>query len=260
MKTMIKVFSIALVMMTGTIVSAEPVDLVTEVGCGSCIYEMEGVDKCVAAVLIDGHPYLVEGIKGLDAHAAGLCKSAQHARVAGEVKDGVFKAKGMQLADVDGVVEAGCAACTYHIAGVQGCQTAVKVDGKPYIVTGKADADAMGLGLCLATKNAKVVGFFKDGKINAFSMKFLLVDQDAEVGCAKCSYKMDGVSDCVAAVKIDEKAYLIEGLPKFNAHTEGLCDAPKMGHIQGNIENGHFVAESLTLKAAHSEASPHHAH
>jgi len=260
MRTMITVFSIALATMFGTFVSAEPVDLVTEVGCGSCIYEMEGVDECVAAVLIDGSPYLVEGIKGLDAHAVGLCKSTQHARVEGEVKDGVFKAKGIQLADVDGVVEAGCAGCMYHMPEARGCQTAVKVDGKPYIVSGTANLDAMAVGLCDAVKNAKVVGFFKDGNVDAFSMKLLAIDQDAEVGCAKCSYKMDGVTDCVAAVRIDGKAYLVDGLPKFHAHAEGLCDAPKTGHILGNLENGRFVAESLTLQAPKAEAAPHHEH
>lgn len=34
-----------------------------EFGCGSCIYKMPGVEGCHLAVMIDGKPYLVEGVK-----------------------------------------------------------------------------------------------------------------------------------------------------------------------------------------------------
>jgi hypothetical protein len=56
--------------------------------------------------------------------------------------------------------------------GVSGCQLAVKIDGKPYLVTG-ADVDAHSAGLCSASKQAEVTGTVKDGKFasTSFALK-----------------------------------------------------------------------------------------
>ncbi len=54
------------------------------------------------------------------------------------------------------IVEAGCAGCIFNMEGVRGCKLAVRIDGKPYLVTG-ADVDAHGAGLCSSAKEAKVV-------------------------------------------------------------------------------------------------------
>ena len=60
-----------------------------EVGCATCIFQMEGVVGCKLAVRIDGHPYLVTGSDiddHGDAHAPdGLCNAARRARVEGEI-------------------------------------------------------------------------------------------------------------------------------------------------------------------------------
>lgn len=60
-------------------------------------------------------------------------------------------------------VEAGCGKCSYKIAGVSGCETAVKVAGKTYMLDG-VKVNAHGEGLCKATRAAKVEGKV-DGKL-----------------------------------------------------------------------------------------------
>ncbi len=67
-------------------------------------------------------------------------------------------------------VEAGCASCIFYMGGVRGCKLAVKIDGKPYLVTG-ADVDAHGAGLCSSAKKAKVVGKIDGDKFVATSFE-----------------------------------------------------------------------------------------
>ncbi len=55
------------------------------------------------------------------------------------------------------IVEAGCGGCIFNMEGVEGCKLAVKIDGKPYLVTG-ADINAHGAGLCASAKKAKIAG------------------------------------------------------------------------------------------------------
>ncbi len=248
----------ALVLAIALPAMAEPKDQVVEVACGSCIYEMDGVEGCEAAVKIDGRPYLLKGVKGLDAHAAGLCKSAKHARVLGEVKDGVFVAKGFQLVAIEEIAEAGCGSCIYRLPGAKGCPLAVKVGDTAYLVTGNVNTDAMALDLCTKPKPAKIAGTIQGDKFDAILITVFTIDQTAEVACATCIYEMEGVSGCQAAVKIDGKPYLIEGLGDFNAHAAGLCDAAKPAHVLGNITDGKFVAELLEFEPTQDGADHQH--
>ncbi len=67
-----------------------------EAGCGSCIYEMPGVEGCQLAVKIDGQPYLVTGTT-VDAHGAGLCSAAKNAKVTGTIEDETFAATKFEI-------------------------------------------------------------------------------------------------------------------------------------------------------------------
>ncbi len=67
-------------------------------------------------------------------------------------------------------VEAGCASCIFNMEGVRGCKLAVRIDGKPYLVSG-ADVDAHGAGLCSSAKKAKVVGKIEGDKFVATSFE-----------------------------------------------------------------------------------------
>lgn len=72
-----------------------------EAGCATCIFDMPGVTGCKLAVKIDGVAYLVTGSSiddHGDAHAAtGLCNASRKAVVEGEVEDGRFVAKKIEL-------------------------------------------------------------------------------------------------------------------------------------------------------------------
>ncbi len=67
-------------------------------------------------------------------------------------------------------VEAGCATCIFNMEGVRGCKLAVRIDGKPHLVSG-ADVDAHGAGLCSSAKEAKVVGQIEGDKFVATSFE-----------------------------------------------------------------------------------------
>ena len=70
-------------------------------GCGSCVFGMEGVEKCPLAVKIDGTAYLVTGVEmdalG-DAHAEdGLCNIERQATTWGHLEGDRFVAERMEL-------------------------------------------------------------------------------------------------------------------------------------------------------------------
>ena len=67
-----------------------------EVGCGSCMYAMEGVSGCQTAVMIEGTPRLVGGI-GFDAHKNGLCSATKQALVSGDMEGDTFVATMIEL-------------------------------------------------------------------------------------------------------------------------------------------------------------------
>ena len=72
--------------------------------------------------------------------------------------------------------------------------------------------------------------------------------QTVEVGCAKCSYSMDGVTTCENAVKIDGKAMLVTGDHGFDVMAEGICrDGAKQAEVTGSVEGDQFVASSIRL-------------
>lgn len=70
----------------------------TEVGCGMCMYSMEGVESCELAAKVDGKAYLVTGVD-FDTHGSGLCNGTSNAKITGSVyEDGVTATK-VELTD-----------------------------------------------------------------------------------------------------------------------------------------------------------------
>jgi hypothetical protein len=55
-----------------------------EVGCGMCIYHMDGVKSCKTAAMIDGKPMLVKG-QHSNAHSLGLCSTSKEVVMSGSV-------------------------------------------------------------------------------------------------------------------------------------------------------------------------------
>jgi len=67
-----------------------------------------------------------------------------------------------------------------------------------------------------------------------------------EVACAGCIFKMAGAKGCQAAIKVDDKTYLIKGTP-VDAHVVGLCGASAKANLSGAVKDGVFVATSFAL-------------
>lgn len=74
---------------------------IVEIACGECKFKMTG-KSCDLAVRIDGKPYFVDG-KGIDdfgdAHDEkhGFCNVINTAKVSGDIVDGRFRAKKIEL-------------------------------------------------------------------------------------------------------------------------------------------------------------------
>jgi hypothetical protein len=66
---------------------------------------------------------------------------------------------------VNRTVDAGCGQCVYHMADAKTCALAVKIDGKPYLVTGATSVDSHQF--CSAAKPVLVTGRIFDGKFIA---------------------------------------------------------------------------------------------
>jgi hypothetical protein len=78
------------------------------------------------------------------------------------------------------------------------------------------------------------------------------IKQVAEISCGQCQFELDSQNGCDLAVRIDGKAYFVEGfkIDDFgDAHDEhtGFCEVIRKGEVVGKIENNKFVASSINL-------------
>ena len=74
-----------------------------------------------------------------------------------------------------------------------------------------------------------------------------------EAACGECQFGLEG-NDCNLAVRIDAKAYFVDGTgidDHGDAHSDdGFCNAVRQARVQGRVENGRFVATSFELLTA----------
>ncbi|MBL4593110.1 MAG: hypothetical protein JKX68_04745 [Flavobacteriales bacterium] len=80
------------------------------------------------------------------------------------------------------IVEASCGQCNFGLTDQEGCDLAVKINGKAYWVTGTdidkhGDSHSAG-GFCLAVRKAEVIGEIVDGKFNVSYFKLLPLKSD----------------------------------------------------------------------------------
>ncbi|AUC85573.1 hypothetical protein CW731_09850 [Polaribacter sp. ALD11] len=78
------------------------------------------------------------------------------------------------------------------------------------------------------------------------------VTQVAEVSCGQCQFELDSQNGCDLAVRIDDKAYFVDGfnIDDFgDAHDEhtGFCEVVRKAAVSGVVENGRFKATSIKL-------------
>ena len=70
-------------------------------------------------------------------------------------------------------LEVGCASCIYEMAGVEGCQPAVKIEGETLLVVGNLGFDAHGSGICGEVKQADLTGEVREGEFVASAITLL---------------------------------------------------------------------------------------
>tara|TARA_R110002126_G_scaffold75315_1_gene187871 strand:- start:9012 stop:9317 length:306 start_codon:yes stop_codon:yes gene_type:complete len=76
--------------------------------------------------------------------------------------------------------------------------------------------------------------------------------QIAELSCGQCKFDLDSEAGCSLAVRIDDKAYFVEGfnIDDFgDAHDEkiGFCNVIRKGEVTGELVDGRFVASDIKL-------------
>jgi hypothetical protein len=75
--------------------------------------------------------------------------------------------------------------------------------------------------------------------------------QITELSCGQCQFGLEE-GGCDLAVKIDDKAYFVEGfnIDDFgDAHDEkiGFCNVIRKGEVTGYLEDGKFLASDIKL-------------
>ena len=94
--------------------------------------------------------------------------------------------------------------------------------------------------------SAKTIDNTKSNEKNDMS-----IHQVVEAGCGQCQFGMTGKSGCDLAVRIDGKAYFVDGTnihDHGDAHAhDGFCEVIRSANVKGEIVDGRFQSESFTL-------------
>ena len=74
----------------------------------------------------------------------------------------------------------------------------------------------------------------------------------AEVSCGQCQFGLTSQKGCDLAVRIDNKAYFVDGahIDDFgDAHDKktGFCEVIRKGEITGKIVDGRYKASTIVL-------------
>ncbi|NHM08275.1 hypothetical protein G4D82_13680 [Flavobacterium sp. CYK-4] len=111
-------------------------------------------------------------------------------------------------------------------------------------------------------------------KISTFLLVFFCLAIQAQTGaksqiveasCGQCQFGMKSKSGCDLAVRIDGKAYFVEGTDIHkhgDAHAaDGFCSVVRKAEVTGEVKNDKFVATSFKLlpmqQHQHSEHDGH---
>jgi hypothetical protein len=77
------------------------------------------------------------------------------------------------------------------------------------------------------------------------------IKQVAEVSCGQCNFNLKSAKGCCLAVRINDKAYFIDGanIDDFgDAHAQdGFCNSIRKAAIKGKIIAGRFKVKSFKL-------------
>ena len=99
-------------------------------------------------------------------------------------------------------------------------------------------------------KIASLLFLFSVVLVNAQDKKVQSKVKIVEASCGQCQFKMKG-HDCDLAVRIDGKAYFVDGTSidsHGDAHAgDGFCSAIRKAEVTGEIVDNRFKATSFKL-------------
>jgi len=78
------------------------------------------------------------------------------------------------------------------------------------------------------------------------------ISQVVDASCGQCQFAMTSQKGCDLAVRIDGKAYFVDGT-KIDDHgdahnkNDGFCEVVRKAKVTGEIVDGRFVATSFKL-------------
>ncbi len=86
--------------------------------------------------------------------------------------------------------------------------------------------------------------------------------QTVEAACGQCQFGMKEKKGCDLAVRVDGKAYFVEGTD-INKHgdahaADGFCSAVRKAEVTGEIKGDKFVASSFKLLPLKEEGHTDH--
>ena len=78
------------------------------------------------------------------------------------------------------------------------------------------------------------------------------INQVAEISCGQCQFALDSEDGCDLAIRVDGKAYFVEGFGinyfgDTHAEHTGFCAVIRKSEIVGEIVDDKFVASSIKL-------------
>ena len=80
--------------------------------------------------------------------------------------------------------------------------------------------------------------------------------QTVEIACGQCQFGMTSQNGCDLAIKINDKAYFVDGLgiDDFgDAHAEGtgFCEVIRTAKVSGEVVDSRFIASSIDIIEKH---------
>ncbi|EAR13810.1 glutaminyl-tRNA synthetase [Polaribacter irgensii 23-P] len=78
------------------------------------------------------------------------------------------------------------------------------------------------------------------------------VPQIVEIACGQCQFSLNSEQGCNLAVRIDHKAYFVDGfdIDAFgDAHDEhtGFCEVIRKAEVSGSVQKDRFKASAMRL-------------
>lgn len=87
--------------------------------------------------------------------------------------------------------------------------------------------------------------------------------QTVEASCGQCQFGIKGKGGCDMAVRIDGKAYFVDGVQTNHgdAHAaDGICSTVRKAEVVGEIKGDRFVASSFKLLPVATTHDNHDGH